>query len=1010
MKKVLFTLALAAFGLIAGAQGKPAPVLAFGTDAENLITEIELAPGEQQEFQVILTEQQEAVVMGFQLQWLMKDANGALTEALTCPAIYPDDPDDPMDYYWTNPENLSTATTAVGGLKGNSLASSNPEFATWRWVATNTGRNQFWYPRNANVPPIAVGTMTIKAGADWTDDFATFELDLEYTLYNQTYETTPSSMAAYEARPEAPMVLTIRNKNAQPPVITVADPVIAFAEENNVLTVTVSCETADAVLTVNGEVVEGNPYSYTVEHTNIYEEQVVNVTAQAAVGDVTSEEVSDTYTFQAQAYEELAGELVIGEVNQDNGEFTVTYTGDENVTITCDMEKVRGTENTFQLPGYGTYEVTAKATATGAEFGGDYVTETATLVWAEPVAPGETTTFVKVTAADQLVAGKKYIFVYDNLAMGAIENNAGTPVTVTVNGDEVEAGENVMVFTLGGTQYMFTLAVGDQYLRANGGSNTGISLGASAYWKPAAANGGIGALSDQSDGARGIIYRASENCFRHYAKSNVGNGYEYGLLYVEKSDEPVLQDLTGNIVVSQPDENGVVTVTYDGPETVTITVNGQPVAESYQLEDGVPMTFDVEVTADGYNPMTASETRTWNKPAPLVLTGTLTIGDVDQATGQFVVTYDGDEEVTITCDMAEVTRGTDKTFTLPGYGTYEVTARATATDAAYNGDYVEASKTLTWTQPQTDKPTITVAETEDGYLITATGDGTVTLYVEDIQVAQAEGTATYTIPYNAEGGEYGVSATAQKPNEAVSDYALETVQDPGQTAKPTITYVDDPENHVVHVTATGYGTVTLYVEDVQVAQSEDGIATWDLPYTEDEYGEEVGVSATAQEDGQRVSDYAVETIEVPGTPVTPPAGQCAKPDGGYVNGADFHGVTVTLTNNETAEGTQLHYTVTLDGVVITEDAIYDGPFALTQDGEYQIDFWATAPNMQDSSHGGLLFTIDEETGLSELLSGKTIANVRYFNMAGQEMQEANGMTIIVTTYTDGTSSAVKVLK
>ena len=32
------------------------------------------------------------------------------------------------------------------------------------------------------------------------------------------------------------------------------------------------------------------------------------------------------------------------------------------------------------------------------------------------------------------------------------------------------------------------------------------------------------------------------------------------------------------------------------------------------------------------------------------------------------------------------------------------------------------------------------------------------------------------------------------------------------------------------------------------------------------------------------------------------------------------------------------------------------------------------------------------------------------NMAGQEMQEANGMTIVVTTYTDGTTSAVKVMK
>ena len=50
------------------------------------------------------------------------------------------------------------------------------------------------------------------------------------------------------------------------------------------------------------------------------------------------------------------------------------------------------------------------------------------------------------------------------------------------------------------------------------------------------------------------------------------------------------------------------------------------------------------------------------------------------------------------------------------------------------------------------------------------------------------------------------------------------------------------------------------------------------------------------------------------------------------------------------------------------------------------------------------------TSVNEIANGKTVAGVRYFNMAGQEMQEANGMTIVVTTYTDGTTSAVKVMK
>ena len=41
---------------------------------------------------------------------------------------------------------------------------------------------------------------------------------------------------------------------------------------------------------------------------------------------------------------------------------------------------------------------------------------------------------------------------------------------------------------------------------------------------------------------------------------------------------------------------------------------------------------------------------------------------------------------------------------------------------------------------------------------------------------------------------------------------------------------------------------------------------------------------------------------------------------------------------------------------------------------------------------------------------KAVASVRYFNMAGQEMQQANGVTIMVTTYSDGSKATTKVIK
>ena len=50
------------------------------------------------------------------------------------------------------------------------------------------------------------------------------------------------------------------------------------------------------------------------------------------------------------------------------------------------------------------------------------------------------------------------------------------------------------------------------------------------------------------------------------------------------------------------------------------------------------------------------------------------------------------------------------------------------------------------------------------------------------------------------------------------------------------------------------------------------------------------------------------------------------------------------------------------------------------------------------------------TGVDELNAGKQVADVRYYNIAGQEMAQPNGLTIQVTTYTDGTRSTTKVIK
>ena len=54
----------------------------------------------------------------------------------------------------------------------------------------------------------------------------------------------------------------------------------------------------------------------------------------------------------------------------------------------------------------------------------------------------------------------------------------------------------------------------------------------------------------------------------------------------------------------------------------------------------------------------------------------------------------------------------------------------------------------------------------------------------------------------------------------------------------------------------------------------------------------------------------------------------------------------------------------------------------------------------------------DQGGVEELINdnSKVVADKRYYNIMGQEMKEINGITIVVTTYTDGTRSAVKVIK
>jgi len=496
----------------------------------------------------------------------------------------------------------------------------------------------------------------------------------------------------------------------------------------------------------------------------------------------------------------------------------------------------------------------------------------------------------------------------------------------------------------------------------------------------------------------------------------------------------VPQDLTGEIVVSEPTEDGIVTVAYTGEENVTIKVNGEEYnGENIQLVEG-ENTLVVTVEAEGYNTKEETFVVTWTAPVPQpqYLTGEILIGDADE-NGYVTIAYTGEEDVTIKVMVDGIyVPMTDGKIFLGAYGEAEVTVEVTA--EGY--EPMTATKTVNWEEPVLENLTgeIVVSEPDENGVVTVTYTGeeevTVTVTVNgepvdgDIVLAEGENTIVVTVEaagYNTMEQTFVVTWTAPLP--------------PYQTPAPEVT-VDVQETQVV-ITATGEGTVTLYVNGQAVENPYIIARTDEVQF--------VTVYATAQRDADSYAGISesmyVEIPELEGQ--TDPHMQgywlvAINANGGYewyqmvegsngdytttlaldydkfgyvyydaqtapvrhavdyfimINGvrygapeAEVNTVLGTALDNELFAESEGYYTLPVG-------YNYNMGVAIGPDGDYYV--YAAQANF---------------TGVDELNANKTVAGVRYFNLAGQEMQEANGMTIVVTTYTDGTTSAVKVMK
>ena len=92
-------------------------------------------------------------------------------------------------------------------------------------------------------------------------------------------------------------------------------------------------------------------------------------------------------------------------------------------------------------------------------------------------------------------------------------------------------------------------------------------------------------------------------------------------------------------------------------------------------------------------------------------------------------------------------------------------------------------------------------------------------------------------------------------------------------------------------------------------------------------------------------------------------------------------------------------------------------FYRTNEGDNPMFTWRigiqltyTVEGVTNKSNIVYLDVYPKPTAVEEVNAGKQVTAVRYFNAAGQQLARPSGLTIQVTTYSDGTTSAVKVIK
>ena len=262
---------------------------------------------------------------------------------------------------------------------------------------------------------------------------------------------------------------------------------------------------------------------------------------------------------------------------------------------------------------------------------------------------------------------------------------------------------------------------------------------------------------------------------------------------------------------------------------------------------------DVATVAEGYVITSGINTMTITFTTPFTYNGgNLLVDFQSTAEGQFKATsFFGVNQSTTT-----------------GYNSYRSSNAAPNQNGHYsNGGVRQFLPKVTFTfenNNKTPKPEITYVVNGDNVVITATGQGEVTLNVTGQDPVTSNGSASVTVPRTDTTYSVTATATAKDGDKDESDPATETITVPFlQTEKPSITYTTQGETVVITATATEPDTDAEVTLTVGNGEPVTGIGSVSVTVPCGVQSSSVTATATAQVNGKAQSETETAQITIP---------------------------------------------------------------------------------------------------------------------------------------------------